>query len=264
MMIQFIIGGILIAAGILVSLIIPMKLKNKNLEIKFMQTTPIAELKGILSDNAAAGLSGYRHFVELKGSAGAESEQKAPFSAKNVAYFNADLFQVYEETETTRDDKGVAHQHLVRHESLLTNQKSSGIITIQDAQSGEKVYFDIAQSGLQLDTLKTLDKFESADSMRQYNFFGSLKYSLLGAKTLGFRMVENTIPLGQALYAMGDTWLENAKIYMGKPIDEKKPFILSVRSETDIVQSNKTGATVALVFGILLAIAGILIMIFVH
>jgi hypothetical protein len=263
-MVHFIIGGILIAAGIFVGLFIPRRIKSKNLEIKFMKTTPVAELKGILSDNAAAGLDGYRHFVELKGSAGAESVQKAPFSAKNVAYFSADLYQVYEETETTRDDKGVVSQHLVRNESHMTNQKSSGMITIQDTPSGEKVYFDIAQSGLQFDTSKTLDKFEPAERMGQYSFFNGLKYSPLGAKTLGFRMVENTIPLGQMLYAMGDTWLEGAKILMGKPIDEKKPFILSVRNETDIVSSNKSGATVALVFGILLAIAGILIMIFVR
>ena len=263
-MAQFIIGGILIAAGIFVGLFIPRKIKSKNLEIKFMRTTPIAELKGILSDNAAAGLDGYRHFVELKGSAGSESGEKAPFSAKNVAYFNSDLYQVYEETETTKDDKGVASQHLVKKESHLTNQKSSGIVTIQDAQSGEKVYFDISQSGLQLDTSKTLDKFEPVESMRQYSFFNGISYSPLGARTLGFRMVENTISLGQALYAMGDAWLEGAKILMGKPIDEKKPFILSVRNETDIVNSNKSGATVALVFGILLAIAGILIMVFVH
>jgi hypothetical protein len=261
-MIKFILGGILIVAGVFIGLFIPQRIKNKNLEIKFMRTTQIAELKGILSDNAAAGLDGYRHFVELKGSAGSEPVQKAPFSAKDVAYFNADLYQVYEEIETTKDDKGVASQHLVKQESHLTNQKSSGMVTIQDAQSGEKVYFDIAQSGLQLDTLKTLDKFEPAESMRQYSFFSGLKYSPLGAKTLGFRMVENTIPLGQALYAMGDAWLEDAKIYMGKPIDKKKPFILSVRNETDIVSSNKSGATAALVFGILFAIAGILIIIF--
>jgi hypothetical protein len=263
-MIQYILGGILVAAGIFVGVFIPRRIKNKNLEIRFMQTTPIAELKGILSDNAAAGLDGYRHFVELKGSAGAETLQKAPYSAKNVAYFNADLYQVYEETETTKDDKGVIHHNLVKREEHLTNQKSSDMVTIQDTQPGEKVYFDIAQSGLQLDTSKTLDKFEPAERMGQYSFFGSLKYSPLGAKTLGFRMVENTIPLGQALYAIGDAWLEGAKILMGKPIDKKKPFILSVRNETDIVSSTKSGATAALVFGILLVIAGILLMIFIH
>jgi hypothetical protein len=263
-MVKFIIGGILIVAGIFLGLYIPRRIKSKNIEIKFMRTTPIAELKGILSDNAAAGLDGYRHFVELKGAAGAEPGQKAPFSGNSVAYFSADLYQVYEETETSKDDKGIVTQHLVRHESHMTNQKSSGIVTIQESQSGEKVYFDITQPGLQLDTSKTLDKFEPVASMGQYSFFNGLKYSPLGAKTLGFRMVENTIPIGQPLYAMGDAWLEGAKILMGKPIEAKKPFILSVRNETDIVSSNKSGATVALVFGILLAIAGILLIIFVH
>lgn len=263
-MIQYIIGAILIAAGVLVGILIPMRTKNKNLEIRFMQTTPIAELKEILSGNAAAGLDGYRHFVELKGIAGAESTQKAPFSEKDVAYFNADLYQVYEETEAAKDDKGIIRQHLVRHESHLTNQKSTGFITIKDAQSGEKVYIDAAQSDLQLDTIKTLDKFEPVERVQQHSFFGSFQYSPLGAKTLGFKMVENTIPLGQAIYALGDAWLEGGKIQMGKPIDKKKPFILSSRNETDIVSSNKSGAKVALVFGVLLVIAGILIMIFVN
>ncbi|OQA22199.1 MAG: hypothetical protein BWY60_00317 [Actinobacteria bacterium ADurb.Bin346] len=41
------------------------------------------------------------------------------------------------------------------------------------------------------------------------------------------------------------------------------PFIVSVRDKNDIIKGNKTGANVALVFGILIAIAGILLMIFV-
>ena len=38
-------------------------------------------------------------------------------------------------------------------------------------------------------------------------------------------------------------------------------FILSVRSKDDIVKSNKTGVTVAPVPGIILAVAGIILMI---
>jgi len=262
--IQYIIGGILVAGGVLLGLLVPRKIKNKNIEIKFMQTTPITELKGILTDNAAAGLDNYRHFVELKGSAGAQPPLKAPYSSRDVAYFSADIYQVYEELETSSDSKDVKKTQLVKRESHITNQKSSSLVTINDAKSGEKVYFDITQSNLQLDTVKTLDKFEPVEKMKQYSFFNGISYSPMGARTMGFRMVENTIPVGQALYAMGDAWLEDAKIYMGKPIDSKKPFILSVRNESDIVSSSKSGATAALVFGILLALAGILIMIFVR
>jgi len=260
-MVPFIIGGILIVAGVLVSLIIPRKIKDRNIEIKFMQTTSIGELKGILTDNAAAGLEGYRHFVELKGLADSDTPEKAPFSEKEVTYYNADLYQVYEETETYTGDKGT-HRRIKKSESLMTNQKSTGSIALKGAGSGEKVYIDISQSGLKLNTLKTLDKFEPVNNISKYSFFKGFRYNSMGARTLGFRMIENTIPFGQSLYVLGEAWLEGTKVKIGRPRDDKKPFIVSVKSEADIVRANKSGAKVALAIGIVLALAGILVMIF--
>lgn len=260
-MASFIIGGILIAVGVFCSIYFPMRIKNKNIEIQFTQTTPISELIAILTENAKAGLEGYRHYVELKGQTDKDTLQKAPFSEKEVAYYNADLYQVFEETETFTDSTG-SHQRLKKSESLMTNQKSTGSIALKDAQSGEKVYIDISQSGLQLDTLKTLDKFEPVNNIQKYSFFSSYRYNPMGARTLGFRMIENTIPLEQTLYVLGEACLVGARVNIEKPRDSKKPFIVSVKNEADIVQGNKTGAKVALVFGILLAVAGILVMIF--
>jgi hypothetical protein len=84
----------------------------------------------------------------------------------------------------------------------------------------------------------------------------------MGARTLGFRMIEKTIPVGQSLYVLGEAWLEGLKVKIGRPRDVKKPFIVSVRSETDIVQSNNRSARIALVIGIVIAVAGVLVMIF--
>ncbi len=260
-MLPYIIGGILIIGGAALSFFAPRKIKDRNIEIKFMQTTPIKELIAILRDNAAAGLDGYRHYVELKGSADSDNPEKAPFSEKEVAYYNADLFQVYEEKYTYKDDKGT-HQKMRKKETLMSNQKSSGPVVLKDSQSGEKAYIDVSQSGIKLDTLKTLDKFEPESSVKKYNFFGSFRYSNMGARTLGFRMIEKTIPVGHSLYVLGEAWLEGLKVKMGRPCDGKKPFIVSVRSETDIVQSNNRSARIALIIGIVIAIAGVLVMIF--
>lgn len=260
-MASFIIGGILIVVGVFCGMYFPMRIKNKNIEIQFAQTTPISELIAILTENAKAGLEGYRHYVELKGQTEKDTLQKTPFSEKEVAYYNADLYQVFEEMETYTDSTG-RHQRLKKSESLMTNQKSTGAIALKDAQSGEKVYIDISQSGLQLDTLKTLDNFEPVNNMQKYSFFGSIRYNPMGSRTLGFRMIENTIPLGQSLYVLGEACLVGSRVNIEKPRDSKKPFIVSVKNEAEIVQSNKTGAKVALVLGILLAVAGILVMIF--
>ena len=81
-MLPFIIGGILIIAGGILGFIVPKKMKNKNIEIKFMKTIPVSELKEILTGNAEAGLEGYRHYTELKGKAGSDSPQKLLFRKK--------------------------------------------------------------------------------------------------------------------------------------------------------------------------------------
>jgi len=86
----------------------------------------------------------------------------------------------------------------------------------------------------------------------------------MGARTLGFRMVEHTIPLGQTLYLLGEAWLEGVRIKFGRPQDSNKPFMLSGKSEADILKENKTKANLALVFGIIIIVGGILVMIFVR
>lgn len=261
-MLPFIIGGVLIIAGGILGFIVPRKMKNKNIEIKFMKTIPISELKEILTGNAEAGLDGYRHYTELKGQAGSDDPQKAPYSKKDVAYYSANLYQVYEETETYRDSKGISHRRTKKSESLISNQKSSNLISLKDPVSGDKVYINPAQTGLRLETHKTLSKFEPSNNTGRYNFLENLKFSALGSRTLGFKMVENTIQMGQSLYVLGEALLEGNRINIFKPKEDDKPFIVSVRSEDDIVRSNNRSANIALAFAILLAVAGILIMVF--
>ncbi len=260
-MAQYIIGSIMLVLGALLAILAPMKIKNKNIEIRFMQTTPVKELKEILEGNAAAGLEGYRHYVELKGKAGSEKPVKTPFSEKEVAYYDSNLYQVTEERQTPADKSKTA-QAVKKNETLMSNDKSSQPFYLKDTSCLQEVTIDISQAGSALEALKTFDRFEPSNNLGKYSFFTGNRYSVSGTGTLGFRMTEKTIPLGQNLYVLGEARLENNRIFLGKPVDKKKPFIVSVRDKSDIVSSNKSGANVALVFGILIAAAGILLMIF--
>ena len=246
-MLPYILGGLLIIGGAALSFFVPRKIKARNIEIKFMKTTPIGELKGLLEHNEKEGLSGYRHYVEIKGSAGSDSPEKTPYSERDVAYYDSYLYQVYEEVHTFRDDKGNTHRQIVKKESQISSQQSSNPVTVKDNQTGDKVYLDVNQTGLKMETLKTLDRFEPANNMKNYNFFSGFSFSNMGARTLGFRMLEKTIPLGQPLYILGEAWLEGTRIQIGKPGEKDKPFIVSVRSEADIVQSNVKNARIALI-----------------
>jgi len=262
-MAAIIIGAIMAVGGLLISILVSAKIKSRNVEIQYMKTTPLAELKQNLQENEASGLEGYREYAELKGVAEADAPRKTPYSEKDVAYYDASIYQVFEETETYTDEQGT-HQRINRREDLMSSEKSPGYIVMKDETTGEKAYIEPVQHGLKLDTVKTLDKFEPMNMMGQYGFFNSFRYNQRGTRTLGFRMVENTIPLGQPLYVLGDAYLESGRIKVAKPADSKKPFIVSVKNEADLIHGNKAGAAFALYGGIVLTVAGILIAIFAH
>ena len=98
------------------------------------------------------------------------------------------IYQVFEEVETYSDDSGT-HQRVNRREDLMSSQKSTGSLVLKDTQTGDKAYLELLEHGMQLDTVKSLDKFEPMNMMNQYGFFSSFHYSQRGTKTLGFRMV---------------------------------------------------------------------------
>lgn len=258
----FIIGSILIIGGALLSILVPIRIRNKNIDIKFMKKTSIDELKDILTYNANAGLEGYRHYVELNGQADSETINKAPFSGNDVSYFNADLYAVSEVADTGSGNKST-QPALRKTETHINNQKSSSPLILKDSQSKNIVYVDVNQQGLKIDTLKTFDKFEPQNNVANNNYFRNISYKTPSGRMLGFRMTENTIPRNQMLYVLGDAVLNGDKINILRPSD-KKPFIVSVKDKADIVRGNESGAKVALVFGILIAVAGILMMIFIR
>ncbi|HHV64639.1 MAG TPA: hypothetical protein GXX46_06160 [Peptococcaceae bacterium] len=259
---SILIGLLLIAGGVFSSVFVSKKIKNKNIEIQYMRTSTIGEVEETLKENEASGLQGYREYVELKGVADVETPQETPFSKRRVAYYEADLYQVYEELHTYQDDKGKTQQKMERRESRISNQKSSGNLILKDPQSGEQAYIRLTQMGMQLDTIKDFDKFEPQNMMQQYSFFNALRFTPMGSRTLGYRMTEKIIPLGHSLYVLGEAYLENGRLYIEKPADSKKPFIVSVKNESELVQSNKLKANLAFVGGIALGLIGIFVMLF--
>ncbi|NLW06658.1 MAG: hypothetical protein GX039_01545 [Clostridia bacterium] len=258
-----IIGAILLVAGAYCGIFLRKGILNKNRKMQYMETTTVGELTKLLNEYAAAGLEGYREYVELKGLAGAETPPETPYSKQKVAYYETELYQVYEERETYTDDKGNRRQRVHRHEEKISSQKSYVPILLKDPQTGETASIELTEGGMQLDTIKNFDKFEPLNMMEQYSFFSNFTFRPMGARTLGFRMVERIIPLEHRLYVLGEAYLENGRVYVGKPLDSKKPFIVSVKGEAELLQENKFAANLALVGGILLVVIGVCVMLFV-
>lgn len=254
---NFILPILLIVGGLAAIFYFRPKTKSNITEIKFMKTKTISELKDMFSQMDSNGLGNdYREFVELKGTVVSDTLADTPFSNRKVAYCTSKVMQVTEIREQYRDNNGNMRTRVTKHENTISNEKSSQDISMKDSSTDESVVLEINGTGCKLDIPKTFDRFEPKNNLGSYSFFRSFSMGRFGADTLGFRMTEETIDANQNLYVIGEAFRVGDKLHIGKPQDGKKPFIVTTKSEEDLVNSSNQQALFLLIGGIVAIIAG--------
>jgi hypothetical protein len=256
-------GLVLIVLGAVCAVIVRGKLASKAVDVQYMKATSLKDLKQVFDEMGSSGVAGnLRQYVELQGVSASAKPPKTPYSVREVAYYQAQLIQVFEATEFYKDENGNQQRRTVRKEETISDEKSVEPLLLKDPGTGETVAIDLQQGGMQLDLMEGSDRFEPVDNMRNYGFFSAFTPRQIGDRTLGYRMVERIIPLAQPLYVLGEAYLRNGDIFIGKPGDKKKSYIVSTKSEGQIAKEARRGSAVALAGGILLGVAGIAVTIY--
>ena len=259
---NIIIPILLITGGLFAAIYLYPKSKNNVTEIKFMQTKTISELKDMFNQMDENGLGGnYREFVELKGTAVSNNLVETPFSNRKVAYCESSVTQVTESREQYRDSNGHTQTRVKKNENTISNEKTSQEISIIDSSTNEEVILDINSTGCKFDIPKTFDRFDSKNNLGNYRYFNSFSWNRYGAETLGFKMTEKTIEANQSLYVIGEAFKVGEKIHIGKPQDGKRPFIVTTKSEEDLVNSSNQSAIFSLIGGIAAVVIGIVMIV---
>lgn len=258
---SIIFGIILIVVGLGCIFYLKPKIQRNLLEIQYMKTTSIPELYDMFAQMADAGMSDtYRQYTELKGSAFVNNPVNTPFSNQKVAYCDSKLSQVTEQRESYKDSNGVLRERMTKKENTISSEKSTETVYLKNNDSDKRVVLELSASGLKLDIPKSFDRFESRNNLGGYSFFNHYSWNRNDASTLGFKMVEKTIKENQPLYVIGEAFKNGDEIYIGKPMDNKKPFIVSTKSEDDLINTSKNNATFALIGGIAAIIIGVVML----
>ena len=248
--------GLIVLGLFLIFYMVP-KTKNHITEIKYMQTKKISELKDMFEQMDSIGSGdNYREFVELKGKISEDNLVDTPFSNRKVAYCESSVSQVTETKETYTDNKKKKKTRVNKHETTISSDKSSQNIKFTDGSVDEKIIIEINSSGCDLDIPKTFDRFEPKNNLSGYRFFNSFSINGYGAETLGFKMIEKVIENNQSLYVIGEAFKVGNEIHIGKPTDAKKPFIVTTKSEEDLVNSSNQKAMFSLIGGIISIVIG--------
>lgn len=250
---------VLIGGGLFAIFYVRPKTQNSVTEIKYLQTKTISELKDMFNQMDQNGLGNdYREFVELKGTVVSDNLVETPFSNKKVVYCESKLVQVTEIREQYRNSNGTMQTRVRKQEHTISEEKTSQEISMVDNSINEAVVLEVNAAGCNLDIPKTFDRFEPKNNLRNYRYFNSFSWSRFGAETLGFKMIEKTINSNQSLYVIGEAFKVGDKIHIGKPQDDKKPFIITTKSEQDLINSSNQKAMFALIGGIVAIVIGII------
>lgn len=253
-----IVSLLLIAGGLASIFYLRPKFQNDVTEIKYLQTKTIAELEDMFKQMDSNGLgSDYREFVELKGNAIADNLVTTPYSNKQVVYCESELVRVTETTERYRDNDGNLTTRQKRNDTTISSEKSSQQIFMKDNSTSNPVTLEVNATGCKLDIQKTFDRFEPKVNLGKYTFNNVFSMNGLGSDVVGFKMVEKTIEQNQNLYVIGEAFKVGDSIHIGKPRDSKKPFIVTTKSEEDLINKSKQNSIIALIAGIIIIVIGV-------
>lgn len=255
---NIIIALLLIGGGLGAIFYLKPKTQNNITEIKYMQTKTISELKDMFNQMDSNGLGqDYREFVELKGTAVSSNLVGTPFSNREVVYCESKLAQVTETNEQYRDNNGNLRTRTTKQENTISDEKTSQEISMVDNSTNEPVVLEINGTGCNLDIPKTFDRFEPKANLGNYRYFNSFSWNRYGSETLGFKMIEKTIEANQNLYVIGEAFKVGNIIHIGKPQDNKKPFIVTTKSEEDLINSSNQKSLFLLIGGLIAIAVGI-------
>ncbi len=230
---------------------------NRALDIKYYETSPVREVletyQELKHDLGIGNYSG--NIVELKGVATSTQPLIADFSQRPVVYYENSVTREYEYTVQEKDNNG-NYRTVTRRGSETVSSNKQEIPFDLEGSDGHKIRVDMR--GAKKDTIESYDQFRP-DAPRGINIgFGGRA----GSRTIGYRYREKVIPTQVPLYILGEVSDRAGELMILKPKESGKPFIVSTKSEEELIRSAENSATLFLVLMIILIVGGLGLLIY--
>ncbi|MBI4318194.1 MAG: E3 ubiquitin ligase family protein [Chloroflexi bacterium] len=261
------IGGLFVIVGVVLALVRRSQ-QAKLQAIASTETSTVQELSSLassvnneLQSIGQAGGTGFRQMAELKGVIRSDSPLTSEVANQPCVYYKMEVRREYEESQYD-SEKG---RHETRRTSeTLSNNSQHVPFWLEDA-TGRIL---VQPAGAQIDAQKVVDRFEPAQAIGGTISFGAFSLAIGGGgagRTLGYRFEESILPLDRAVYLLGEASTSSGSLAIQKPLDKGKRFIISVKSEEELMRSTGSavmwllaGAIGSGVVGVALVAAGML------
>ncbi len=243
---------------------------DKVLYVKATETSTIGSIQKLVSEVAAdmgGQATGYKDYVEVKGRVVCDSPHRGELSEQLGAIVEIDVIRVAERLEESRDAHGHIRSTWRKHEETLSSNRRESPFSIDDGSGRLNV-----KSNRSIELVKSFEQFQPEGgagfgggqlslSMGRFQIsLGGGGWDPTSSRTLGYKYIERILPVGKPVYAIGEVAVtEDDGLVLRAPTDEdkKKPFVLSPRTEEEIVKSAEKSAAVLKIIAAVLALGGL-------
>jgi hypothetical protein len=259
-----VIGAVLILAA--VGMIFGSRAQKRKLgNIKMTQTSTAAELAELAAAVAKdIGAGSFNQVTEVKGTIECADPLVSELSQTRCVYYTMSVNREYEETYWENDDKGNRVQRTRRGSESVASNTRHVSFQVRDATGA----IEVDPDGASIVDEKVMSDFKPGDMQGPGFRIGSFNFnpggfSLSGGRrTLGYRFEESAVPVGRAIYVLGEAVDSNGRLHVQKPEKKGSSFIVSLKTEEQLVKgatSSAKGLVIAAVIAAVLGAAGIVL-----
>jgi len=214
-----------------------------------------AEVKAV-ADEIGAG--SYAKLVEVKGLVRCDAPLAAEFSLTPCVYYETEVVREYEESYVESGGSGKGGTGVRRGSERLSSSSRGCPFAIDDGSSG----IAVDPTGAEFHPETSVSRFEPGEGERTIGSYvlRAVAAGGGGRRTIGYRFTERCVPVERQVYVLGEATDAGGSLHIGKVRGRGKRFIVSVKSEEELVRSARlgkiwlaVGAAVSLAGGIFLA-----------
>jgi hypothetical protein len=259
-MVFIIIGAFMALAG--VGLYFGSQWQKRKLDaIQGTETSTAAELAETADSVAKEiGRGSFNQIAEVKGTIECDQPMESELSQTECIHYTMKVTREYEETYWDTDDKGNRRQKTRRGSETVADNTRSVAFFLRDSTGR----IEVDPNGAALDTEKVFSEFQPGENQSNGFQFGKFNFNpaafaaLAGSKrTLGYRFEESAIPVGRSAYVLGEAVDSDGRLRIRKPEKKGASFIISLKSEEQLVRGARSSAKGMLIAAVIAAILGV-------
>ena len=192
------------------------------------------------------GAGSFAEVVEVKGVANCPQPLESEFGRTPCIYYASRVIREYETREEYEDTNKQRQWRTVRKNETVASNSARTRFALDDGTG--TILVD--PEGADLSAPKALERFKPEGhraSASDPSFFGMVFEAVRASRdaddrTLGYRYVEEVIPTGARLYVVGEATDNQGQLVVRKPSTKDRKFIISLKSEEDLIKSHRSTA----------------------